>query len=98
MKSDDNSDQKLFCDQSGERKNTIVVPCDNDQAAVRILMRDNEGERITMGLFGDDFYSTKVSRRAEPVQKGKLQILRPGGRDRWQNPRKSRSGISSTVK
>lgn len=61
-------------------------------------MRDNEGERITMGLFGDDFYSTKVSRRAEPVQKGKLQIIRPGGRDRWQNPRRSRSGISSTVK
>jgi len=65
-------------------------------------MRDNEGERITMGLFGDDFYSTKVSRRAEPEQKGKLQIIRPGGRgrgrDRWQNPRKSRSGFSSTVK
>jgi len=61
-------------------------------------MRDNEGERITMGLFGDDFYSTKVSTRAEPVQKGKLQIIRPGGRDRWQNPRRSRSGISSTVK
>lgn len=61
-------------------------------------MRDNEGERITMGLFGDDFYSTKVSRHAEPVQKGKLQIIRPGGRDRWQNPRRSRSGISSTVK
>ncbi|WDQ33660.1 trypsin-like peptidase domain-containing protein [Paenibacillus marchantiae] len=55
-----------------------------------------------MGLFGDDFYSTKVSRRAEPEQKGKLQIIRPGGRgrgrDRWQNPRKSRSGFSSTVK
>lgn len=66
------------------------------------MMRDNEGERITMGLFGDDFYSTKVSRRAEPEQKGKLQIIRPGGRgrgrDRWQNPRKSRSGFSSTVK
>lgn len=64
------------------------------------MMRDNEGERITMGLFGDDFYSTKVSRRAEPVQKGKLQILRPGGRDRWQNPRRSRSrsGFGSTVK
>ncbi|MFE6074882.1 S1C family serine protease [Paenibacillus sp. NPDC057886] len=53
-----------------------------------------------MGLFGDDFYSTKVSRRAEPEQKGKLQIIRPGGRgrDHWQNPRKSRSGFSSTVK
>lgn len=55
-----------------------------------------------MGLFGDDFYSTKVSRRAEPEQKGKLQIIRPGGRgrgqDRWQNPRRSRSGFSSTVK
>jgi serine protease Do len=65
-------------------------------------MRDNEGERITMGLFGDDFYSTKVSRRAEPEQKGKLQIIRPGGRgrgrERWQNPRKSGSGFSSTVK
>lgn len=70
------------------------------QAAVKVLMRDNEGERITMGLFEDDFYSTKVSRRAEPVQKGKLQILRPGGRDRWQNPRRSRSrsGFGSTVK
>lgn len=66
------------------------------------MMRDNEGERITMGLFGDDFYSTKVSRRAEPEQKGKLQIIRPGGRargrDRWSNPRRSRTGISSTVK
>jgi len=55
-----------------------------------------------MGLFGDDFYSTKVSRRAEPEQKGKLQIIRPGGRargrDRWSNPRRSRTGISSTVK
>lgn len=65
-------------------------------------MRDNEGERITMGLFGDDFYSTKVSRRAEPEQKGKLQIIRPGGgrraRDRWSNPRRSRSEFSSTVK
>lgn len=66
------------------------------------MMRDNEGERFTMGLFGDDFYSTKVSRRAEPEQKGKLQIIRPGGRargrDRWSNPRRSRTGISSTVK
>lgn len=55
-----------------------------------------------MGLFGDDFYSTKVSRRAEPEQKGKLQIIRPGGgrraRDRWSNPRRSRSELSSTVK
>ncbi|MFC9710543.1 S1C family serine protease [Paenibacillus sp. NPDC056933] len=53
-----------------------------------------------MGLFGDDFYSTKVSRRAEPEQKGKLQIIRPGGRgrDRWRNPRRSRTGFSSTVK
>ena len=55
-----------------------------------------------MGLFGDDFYSTKVSRRAEPEQKGKLQIIRPGGgrrtRDRWSNPRRARSEFSSTVK
>ncbi|KAA2301428.1 serine protease, partial [Clostridioides difficile] len=43
-----------------------------------------------------------VSRRAEPEQKGKLQIIRPGGRargrDRWSNPRRLRTGISSTVK